>query len=374
MTNYLKFAPVLLLTFPVVLGGCQNPAKEHGRYGAPNFTPYGYYDGQPGSGQYGQYPQAQSLPALRPSINVNYDITSALEAPIGYNIAGATLALRGQIDAPLAYSLDDDDGNLDQSVITNHEFSLERQLPNRITVGAVYGGRFENVPGENNNYDDNFAVFAGGSWGTFFGGNVSDLVREETRRARNAGFIELAGDGASGRVENTSGGYRGRFGPAIVSGLIDENANYDVGVSFQRPIGVKDYRFTARHNNGTLLAADGLTRLDTRSVSGTAEYVFGSLRMDVQTGYESIEDADRWFTSAGVAKKAGAWTVSAEGKFGQTDGRDETAALVTLRRDLARGVSATVALDHRDLQTPLDATEFIDDKDTRILAALTYGF
>lgn len=373
MTNFLKYAPAYALLSAALLSGCQNPFGQQHQYAPPQYAAETQYYPQGYGAQYPQYPQAQQRPALRPAINVNYDITSALEAPIGYNIAGATLALRGQVDVPVAYSLDSNE-RLDQGVITNHQVSLERQLPNRITVGAVYGGRFENVSGNNNNYNDDIAVFAGGSWGTFFGGNVSDLVREETRRARNAGFVELAGDGAIGSVNRTSGGYRGRFGPAIVSGLIDEDANYDVGVSFQRPIGVRDYRFTARHNNGTLLAADGLTELDTRSVSGTAEYVFGSLRMDVQTGYETIEDADRWFTSAGMSKKTGAWTVSAEGKFGQIDGRDETAALLTLRRDLARGVSATVALDHRDLQQPLNGTDFVEDQDTRVLAALTYGF
>ena len=75
-----------------------------------------------------------------------------------------------------------------------------------------------------------------------------------------------------------------------------------------------------------------------------------------------------------MAQKAGAWTLSAEGKIGRIDGRGESSALLTVRRDLARGVSAAVALDHRDLQVPFDASAFIEDQDTRILAALTYGF
>jgi len=273
MIKSMKFWPAYLLAISTILTACQNPFAPQGRFSHSQFPSGGQYYPQGYAARSPQYPQAQQLPGLRPAINVNYGITSGLEAPIGYNIAGATLALRGQVDAPLSYSFEEN-ARQHQSVITNHEISLERQLPNRITVGAVYGGRYENISGDNNNYDDNIAVYAGGSWGTFFGGNVSDLVREETRRARNAGFVELAGDGAIGRVNNTSGGYRGRFGPAIVSGLVDEDANYDVGVSFQRPIGVRDYRFTARHNNGTVLAADGLTELDTRSVSGAAEYVW----------------------------------------------------------------------------------------------------
>ena len=329
-------------------------------------VPIGAYAGQP------SFPNYNGQGNYRP-VDVNYDLSAPFEAPVAFDVGGTTLALRGRLDAPIGYSFRTDDIVLKNPVV-NHQISLERQLPNRITVGAVYGGSFEDIGSKNNSYSDNVAAFAGGSWGTVFGGNVSDLVFEETRRARNVGIVQLAGNGALGELNRWSGGYRGRFGPAIVSGVVDEDANYDVGVSWQRPIGVKDYRFTARHNQGQLLAADGITELDTKSVSGVAEYVYGSSRFDVGAGIEKIEDADRWFTAAGLSTKVGAWGFSAEGQYGEIEGQEETAGILTVRKDLARGLAATVALDHRDAQVAVDGIQFLDDKDTRLIAALSYGF
>ena len=353
---------------------CQNQYGQN-QYAQPGYQA-GYYG--PQSYQRGAYaPQSinqnyQTLQSYRP-VNVNYDLGSPLEAPLAVDVGGATLVLRGQIDTPVEYSFSSDQIENELPVI-NHQISVERQLPNRITVGASYGGSYENIGGNDGEYSDNIAAFAGGSWGTVFGGNVSDLVFEETRRARSIGLTQLSGNGAIGELSRWSGGYRGRFGPAIVSGVVDEEANYDVGVSYQRPIGVRDYRFTARHNQGKLIAADGITELDTKSVSGVAEYVYGSARVDMGGGFEKIEDADRWFASAGVSSKAGPWGLSVEGQYGEIDGQAEAAGILTLRRDLARGIAATVALDHRDRQVNIDGTQYLDDKDTRLIAALSYGF
>lgn len=385
-----KILPVAILC-TLVTSACQNQhgqthyngyqnnhhngyQNNHPRYNV--YHPgYGYQESGYNSGAYGaghvqqNYNRQQNY---RP-IDVNYDLNSPFEAPVAFDVAGTTLVLRGRLDAPVGYSFRTED-IVNENPVVNHQVSLERQLPNRITVGAVYGGSYNNIGANNNAYSDNVAAFAGGSWGTVFGGNVSDLVFEETRRARSIGITQLSGNGPLGELNRWSGGYRGRFGPAVVSGVVGEDANYDVGVSFQRPIGVRDYRFTARHNQGQLLAADGTTELDTKSVSGVAEYVYGSSRFDLGAGFEKIEDADRWFTSAGVSTKAGAWGLSAEGQYGRIEGQDETAGIITLRRDIARGVAATVALDHRDRQIAVNGTQYLDDKDTRLIAALSYGF
>lgn len=349
---------------------CQNP------HGQSRYGPQNYHSPQYKSGAYSTGPVNRPVYNAQQSyqpVNVNYNLSSAFEAPVAYDLAGTTMVLRGRIDLPVGRSFKTNE-TVNYNPIVNHEVSLERQLSNRITVGAVYGGSYENIPGSDNNYADDIAVFAGGSWGTVFAGNVSDLVFEETRRARSIGITQLSGNGALGELSDLSGGYRGRFGPAIVTGVIDENTNYDIGVSFQRPIGVRDYRFTARHNQGQITAADGVTQLDTKSVSGVAEYVYGSSRFDVGAGYEKIEEADRWFTSAGVSTKAGPWGLSAEGQYGEIEGQTETAGILTLRRDLARGLAATVALDHRDRQAVVNGTQYLDEKDTRLIAALSYGF
>lgn len=355
----------------LAISACQNHHNHHQSWTGPYYN--NYYPPQYGSsGSYVRTQPNQGTSNYRP-VDVNYDLSSPFEAPVAFDIAGTTLVLRGRMDAPIGYSFETNE-IVNENPMVNHQISVERQLPNRITVGAVYGGSYENIGASNDEYSGKLAAFAGGSWGTVFGGNVSDLVFEESRRARSVGITQLSGNGALGSVKQWSGGYRGRFGPAIVSGVIDEDINYDVGVTFQRPIGVKDYRFTARHNNGQLIAADGVTELDTKSVSGVAEYVYGSSRVDAGAGYEKIEDSDRWFTGAGVFTKLGPWGISAEGQYGQIDGQDEVSGLVTVRRDLARGIAASIALDYRNRQVVIDGTQYLDDKDTRLLAALSYGF
>jgi hypothetical protein len=228
--------------------------------------------------------------------------------------------------------------------------------------------------------------FIGGSWGTFHGGNIQDLVYEDTRRLRGAGRNigegtreeNLAGDGALGRLSDWGGGYQGRFGPTTISTVIDEDANYDIGIKFQRPIGNKDYRLTARHNAGTFTAADGLTEIDTKAVSGVGEYVYGSTRYDIAGGYEQLEgggvDADRWFTSAGVTHKVGVVSFTAEGHYGEIDGQDETSAFIGAKYDIARGLAATAAIDYEDRQINIAGVDIANTKDTRAIVGVSYGF
>lgn len=363
----------------------QNP------YGQAQFGHTQYNQGQYNQGQYSQMPyghveqlrprsnpnyDAAYAPARpyqrRQSVNVNYEALNAFEAPLALELGDVTFALNGRTDAEFDYSFETNDG-IDGALFGNYQVSAETQLPNRITVGVVYGGAFEAFSGDQD-YEDNIAGYAGGTWGTVFGGNVSDLVFEETRRLRGVTPVRLSGDGALGELNDLSGGYRGRYGPVIISGLVDENGNYDAGISFQRPIGNKDYRFTARHNDGTITTADGLTELDTRSVSGVGEYIYGSTRFDVSAGYEEIEEADRWFTSGGFSTKKGVWSLSAEGLYGQIDGQDEFSAVVGVKRDLARGLAATLALDFEDRQINVNGVDYFDAKDTRLVGGLSYGF
>lgn len=355
-----------------------------GAYVPPNMaSPYSqqiahqYVGSQQRYGRYGQNRGlAQRTHNRRGGINLNYETLSVFEAPLATEIGDVTFLLRGRVDAPLTYSFENDDDAFDATLIGNHQISAETQLPNRLTVGAVYAGRaIENNGVE---YDDEIAAYIGGSWGTVFGGNVSDLVHEETRRQRGASIVELAGDGPLGQLGDWSGGYRGRYGPVIVSGLMDEENNYDVGITFQRPIGNKDYRLTARHNNGRFIADDGLTEIDTRSVNAVGEYVYGSTRYDIGGGYEQLtngaDEVDRWYTSAGFTTKQGVWSLSAEGHYGEIDGQKEISGLLGLRYDIARGLAATAALDYQDRQINVGGVDYINSKDTRAILALSYGF
>lgn len=319
---------------------------------------------------------AQRITPQRGGLNLNYETLSVFEAPLAKEIGDVTFLLRGRVDAPLTYSFENDDDKFDATLVGNHQISAETQLPNRLTVGAVYAGRaYENNDIE---YDDEIAAYVGGSWGTVFAGNVSDLVYEQTRRQRGASIVELVGDRPLGQMDKWSAGYRGRYGPVIVSGLIDEDNDYDVGVTFQRPIGNKDYRLTARHNTGKFTAEDGLTEIDTRSVNAVGEYVYGSTRYDIGGGFEQLtngaNEVDRWYTSAGFTTKQGVWSLSAEGHYGEIDGQEEISGLIGVRYDIARGLAATAALDYQDRQINVGGVDYINNRDTRAILALSYGF
>ncbi|RKQ72081.1 hypothetical protein DES40_1418 [Litorimonas taeanensis] len=405
------------------LTACQSPQNPTGffpetpygaAYGASGYSAVGYhtYSGQPyasygaqygaqpglysaqggypaGQGYYpqGQYAYAANAPYggspyayARPQtvrsqrgINVNYESLNALESPLAFEAGDVTFELRGRIDAPIAYSLEDK-GDAQSGFAGNYQVSAQTQLPNRITVGAVYGGTYERDFGSDWDYDDNVAAYAGGSWGTVFGGNVSELVFENTRRRRGVTPVRLAGDGPLGEVDEWSGGYQGRYGPTQVSALVDGKSNYDIGLSYQRPLGHRDYRFTARHNKGEFTAADGFTKLETQGVNAVGDLVYGSTRFDLGVGYERIEDADRWYTSTGISTKSGPWSLSAEGRYGQIEGQEEIAAVLGLRRDIARGLSSTLALDYQDAQVNINGVDYLNTKDTRVIAGLSYGF
>lgn len=363
----------------------------------PQYMPYAYQPlmhpsvglNMDGADRYSkvQSPSYREIPNLRGAHNdskFSYESLNAFEAPVAGEFAGVTFELNGRIDSVAAYSFDDK-GNPDHRFVGSHRLNAEKQLPNRLTIGATYTGRAEDI-GNDAGYKGRVRGYVGGSWGTVLGGNVQDIVYENTRRKRGAGAligrgtreVNLSSDGAVGRLNDWGGGYQGRFGPTIVSAIVDEDTNYDVGIEFQRPIGNKDYRFTARHNSGTYIAADGTTEIDTKAVSGVGEYVYGSTRYDIGAGFEQLDsldvDADRWFTSAGVTTKVGVWNFTAEGQYGQIEGQDEISAFAGIKYDIARGLAATAAVDYQDRQVNVGGVDIMNSKDKRALVGLSYGF
>lgn len=360
---------------------------SHSQYnhGQAQYTGYGYgqgpayWNGQP-------YAARASHPPVRGrGSKLSYESLNAFEAPVATELAGVTFELRGRLDSVTDYSLENN-GDPNHRLVGRHRLTAVKQLPNRYTVGATFTGHAGDIGNGDSDYKGRIRGFVGGSWGTFFGGNVQDLVYEDTRRLRGAGRNvgrgpreeNLWGDGAQGRLSDWGGGYQGRYGPMTISTVVDEDANYDVGVKFQRPIGNKDYRLTARHNTGSFLAEDGVTEVDTKAITGVGEYVYGSTRYDISGGVEQFETggvtADRWFTSAGVTTKKGVWSLTAEALYGQVEGQDEASAFVGVKYDMARGLAATAAVDYRDRDVNINGTSVISEKDTRALLGLSYGF
>ena len=178
----------------------------------------------------------QTCPATAQDISLNYESLSSLEGPLATEIGYMTFVLTGLLDTPLTLDLEDDDGT-DAGFIGNFQISALTQLSNRWRVALTYFGQYVN--GQtlvfelgDDDYEDNAALSAGGAWGTVLGGNVSGIVREQTRRLRGAGNASLDFDDVLGMLEDRSAGYVGRFGPWVMSTVVDEDANFDLGAMY----------------------------------------------------------------------------------------------------------------------------------------------
>jgi hypothetical protein len=307
-------------------------------------------------------------PAFAQGFSLNSDALASLEEPLSTDVGGVTVELTGLIDGRLDYDFDGLDEGFDPAFTSNFEISATTQLRNRLNVGVAYFGQYESDAGGRDHYRDNVAGFISGSWGTLVGGEVSGVVREETRRRRGTGNADLAFDSGYGALSNWGGGYVGQFGPARVSGIVDEDGNFDLGFTWSRPLGTKDYRFGLRYANATFRSADGLAQFDSNAISGLVEFVYGSSLYDLNAGYERLESgpisADRWFVSAGWQTKTGALTFSAAG---------HSAALV-LRYDVARGLSLNLGLNHADAQIAVGGVTLVDVDDVEASGSLRYSF
>ncbi len=322
-------------------------------------------------------PACLCFPAKLHAQSVNYDTLSSLEEPLAFEVADVTVEVNGILDAPVSLEIEDGVhfGDADVSFIGNFEVTASTQLGNRWNVGVAYFGQYaENA----NEYSDNVAGFIRTSWGTFAGGNVSGMVRESTRRRRGVGNGVLAFDNFYGQLDRWGGGYQGRFGPVIVSGVVDENGDFDIGAEYQRPIGTKDYRFSTRFAKSRYTTADGLAVLDSKAVGLVGELVYGSSLFDLGGGYERLQgaglDLDRWYISGGGQHKVGSLSFSAEGHYGELDGSEEVAAAFGLSYDIARGLSTNLGLNARRAEVARNGIEVVDEDETSATASVRYSF
>ena len=326
--------------------------------------------------------------AVAQGVSLNYDSLSSLEEPLATEVGDVTLSLTGLVDLPLTVDHDDDaDDSTDVDLVGNFQVSAETQLPNRWTVGVAYFGQYETEEPleslsfqepEDDDYNDRAAVFVSGAWGTVTGGNVSGLVREDTRRQRGAGNGVLAFDGFYGGMSDSGGGYIGRFGPTKISTVIDEEGNFEVGGTFQRPIGNKDYRFSVTYANGETLAADGTTEIESEGAAAIGEIVFGSSLFDASVGVEQLStpmaDADRWYASVGAQRKMGGLTLSAEGHYGEVESEPESSVAIGAAFDIARGLSVNFGFNYEDADVRIGNTVLANVEETKSVISLRYSF
>jgi len=310
--------------------------------------------------------------AFSQNYGLNYEALSFIEEPLATEVAGFTVVAGGGLDIPITFGDDDTD---ELNALAQAEIRLERQLKNRWNVVFSYFGEYDVDAQE---YEDNVALFVGGSWGTAIAGNLSGYVNEQTRRTRGTGNASVSFDNHLGGLEEWGAGYSIRIGPTITTLVVDEDSNFDFGASFQRPIGNKDYRFSLRYTQGDFLSADETTSFDTNAVSAIGQLVYGSSSFDVAAGFEQLEadnfDVDRWYASAGASHKSGVWTYSIEGVVGEIDGQQFNSAALGARYDIARGMSLNLGLNYSDADVVTNGVTLLSADDLTGTISFRYAF
>jgi hypothetical protein len=314
-------------------------------------------------------------------VRLNYDRLSSLEEPVAFSVGDVTVEVSGVADIPVVAQDNKitaaDDVNL--GFVGNFEVTAETQLANRWTVGAAYFGEYStDVFNGGDDYSDNVAGFIGTSFGTVLGGNVNGQVRELTRRARGVGNGFLAFDDFYGSLDRWGGAYIGRFGPSVVSAVVDENGDFELGAQFQRPIGERDYRFTARVRRSSFVAADGLTEFNSTGAGLVGEFVYGSSLYDLGVGYERMTSqavgANRWFLSTGAQTQLGPLLLSAEGHYGQAAGDDEIAAAFGASYAIARGLSLNSGINYENAKIEAGGIDLVQTEQITAVGSVRFSF
>ncbi len=214
-------------------------------------------------------------------LRLSTDNLSFLEEPLAYEVGGFTVLLNALFDLSATRNLDTDTDKGRLAAIG--QISAEKQLKNALTVGATYRGE------ENDGYDDQFAAYVRGVWGRVSVGDVAENTEIATERMDGVGNADLTLDNFYGLLDGDAIAYSGRFSAYTLNGSFDEDSNIDLGVTFERPIGNKDYRFTSRLIQSEYTAQSGEV-LDTTGFVITAELIYGSLLSDLSLGYEVLDN------------------------------------------------------------------------------------
>lgn len=328
-----------------------------------------------------------SFSALADRFTLNYDRLSAIEGPIALEIGDITFRLSGSIDLESQTRIDDNVtmNNLFSTV----ELSFNTQLPNRWRVQGLVLGEVSTASNPRRIIDDfdyvkRLALFVSGTWGRFLIGDLHQLVQGDTRRVSNAGDAFLYFDNFLGRLEQRNGGYRGRYGPWIVSAVFDQDSDFEWGMVSQRPIGNKDFRFSLRSMKGTFRLSSKAVVYASQGVISVGEVIYGSTIFDVSLGFEELVPItpqlggarvkSRAFLSQGVLTKRGMFSASFETYIGQLDGEREISASIGVQYDLARGLSANLGCNYWNTDSPFRSAEVSNARDTEVTFSLQYDF
>ncbi len=322
------------------------------------------------------------VPDETQTTSLNFERLSSLEKPFATQIGNFTVAASGVLD--IALNRDRENKNSSTDFTGNFQINALTQLPNRWHLGLSYFGQYtdrDNLDSglsTDSDYVDNASISIGSYWGRFLAGNVSGVVREQTRRFRGAGNADLEFDNFLGELDERGGGYVGRFGPWVFSSVVDDESHYDFGAVYQRPYGTRDYRLTLRLNKGTYISPNGADQYSTRGIGIVGELVYGSTVFDCGVGRENFSIArtsvERRYASVGVRKKFGQLSFSLEGHSGQIANNKERSTAIGIQYDIARGLSANLGFNQSKAKATVNDHAFIDNNDSSSTASIRYSF
>ena len=306
---------------------------------------------------------------------------STLEEPLAIEVGDLTFLATGAFDTPYTLELDGDSPYVGTGTFAEATVSARTQLANRWRVGVTWLARYaDNAPdveGPQGEYEDHLAMSVGGSWGLLHFGDVSRVIYQQTRRQYGAGYARLRLDDAFGKLDDLGAAYQVRLGPWLVGAATDEASNVDVGATFQRPSGVRDYRLTARYSDSVCRSPVGVL-MDSKALSGVGEFIYGSTLVDFGAGVEQLSapgaNADRWYVSSGVRHKTGVLTWSIEGHAGRIASNPEKSVALGLQYDIARGLAVNFGINYAESSAIVGDAELVDIDGTQGVVSLRYGF
>lgn len=307
---------------------------------------------------------------------LNPDTLSFFEEPLAYNLFGFTLTYNQLVDVPYVYDTKSKDGDFHPR--TNLRGTIERQLPNALTIGATYAAAYDNK--EIDKFDDRWAIYGRGVWGKLSGGKVNDTIREVTRRWRGTGNAALEFDGLRGTLATKKLGaaYQLRMSAYTFNAGIDQNGNTDFGITYERPNKFVDIRVTGRYTNSKFISPDGITRFNTNAAGLVGQIEYGSFAGDIGLGLEHFDSSAvsgrRMYASAGLHYKVRKLTLSAEGHLGTIDGDRETSAALGARYDIARGLSFNLGYNYAKSNATIDGVLIQRLKKSQFISSLRYEF
>ena len=338
---------------------------------------------------------AESANAAQGTPVVGYGDLSHLEEPLAYKLGKATLTISGAVvvagrhDFNRDYIVDRHDAEIGGV----GQIELQQRLANRWTVGFIYNGQITNTSHlyysvcglycntyavGNRYYNNDFTAYVRTSWGTVMLGNVGNVDRNDTRRRPGYGETVLAGDDFLGQMSRWGGAYQVRLGPTVSTVVVDQDGNFEVGDSYQRPLGTHDIRFTTRFRDSQVHLADGLGNLRSLAGGGVADLTYGSSIYDIGAGFEHMTgrglDMNRWFVSSGARTKMGLLAMSAEGHYGQIDGSPEKAASLGVSYAFARGLSTNLGLNYSDANVVRNGITIFKPNTETATASVRYAF